>query len=152
MVRNITVKFPKHAPGKGVAKAARRQAVWMKAAQLDASDFSGYGTTQLVNMPADTMVTEILVNISEAFTASVTLTIGDGADVDRFLDSASIAPQTAGFKSSKQDGQPASGGHIYATADSIDLVVAGATPSAGTIDVWFSYISDVSELDLNTGQ
>src|SRR3990172_11016363 len=51
-------------------------------------------TYELANLPAGFMVTDVLVMVKTAFTASVTLTIGDGGDADGFLTSAHIAPQT----------------------------------------------------------
>ena len=152
MARNINTIPPKHMPGKGVVDVVRKQPFLVKAAQLDAGDFTGYGTTQMLNVPANTMVTDIFLNISEAFTASVTMTVGDGADADRFMDSTAIAPQTVGWKSMKQDAQPGSGGYIYTSADTIDLTLAGATPSAGTMDVYFSCVLNVDEIGLSLGQ
>jgi len=151
-VRTVERRPPKQAPGKEIAAAIRRSPVWFKAEQLNAGDFSGFATKELFRVPANTFVTDIIVNISQAFTASVTITIGDGSDVDRFFDSATIAPQTAAWKSMKQDTQPGSGGYIYTSGDTIDLVLAGATPTAGTIDVWLAYILDADELGLGTGQ
>ena len=63
------------------------------------------------------------------------------------MDSAAIAPQAAGMPSMKQDNQPGSGGvYMYSAKDTIDLTVAGATPAAGTIDVWVEVLFNADEL------
>lgn len=147
-VRDVSsaIQPPIAAPGHDVAAMLKRIPVPIKADQLDAGDFAGFGTTQLFKVPPGFMVREIVVDITEAFTASVTMTIGDEGDPDRFMDNTVIVPTAAGMKSSKLDASPGSGGvYVYATGDTIDLVLAGATPSAGTIDVWLFGIFDADD-------
>lgn len=102
----------------------------------------GVGTNPIFSVPAGAIILDLQVIITQAFTASVTATIGDGGDADRFMDSTQFAPQTAGGKSMKQDAQPGSGGHKYAAADTIDVVIAGATPAAGTAEIFLTYLID----------
>lgn len=104
--------------------------------QLTAGNFSGFGVTNLFSVPAGTMVWSIVANVSEAFTASTTMTIGDGDEPDGYADNNEIAPTATGWKGSLGDAQPYSSGKYYSAADTVDLTLAGATPSAGTIDIW----------------
>lgn len=110
--------------------------------QVDAGDISGFDVVQLFNLNAlhvPIIVENILCDITEAFTASTTLTVGDGGDVDRFMDSTAVGPTATGTKNMNEDAQPGSSGYRYSTADTIDLVVGGVTPAAGTIDVYLFY-------------
>ena len=139
---------PEHAPGHKVEWMLKRIPIMQKCVQHDAGDWDGYSTDDFFNVPDDTFIKQVLVYISEAFTNSVTLTIGDGTDPDGIMDSTAIAPQAAGWKSSYNDAQPLSGGKYYATADTLDIVLGGATPTAGTIDIYVEYVRNWSELGL----
>lgn len=110
--------------------------------QLDAGDFAGYATEELFSLPIGAVIVDLMVNITEAWSSSVTVTLGDGADTDRYMDDTIFAPTATGTKGMKQDAQPGSGGgHHYAAADTIDMVVAGATPTAGTAEFYLVYIA-----------
>ena len=135
---------PSHSSGHGVAQILNTAIIGVKADQLDAGDFAGDTTSQLFTAPAQCFVFDVILNISEAFTASTTIEIGDGVDPNRFFDTTSAAATAAGFKSMKQDTQPGSGGHVYTAQDTIDLVLSGATPTAGTIDVYLFYTLQAS--------
>ena len=115
------------------------------------SDAGAQGTYALFNVPAGVIVLDVKSNVNEAFDASVTITIGDGTDVDGFLASAKIAPQSAVssgvLKSTLSGTQEAfAGGRKYAAADTIDAVVGGADPTVGELDVWIFYIEDQTQL------
>lgn len=131
---------PEHAPGDGVAEVLKRIALHVRADRLDAADFTGDLTIELFNIPADTLIVDVYAWVSEAFTASSTLEIGDGDDTNRYLDAAALVVTTAGWKSAKQDASPGSGAYLYSTANTIDVLSDGATPTAGTLDVYVSYI------------
>jgi len=98
-------------------------------------------TYQLLSVPAGTVIEEILLRVITGFTASVTMTIGDGAAAAGFFASADIAPtvaDTAGvFKSLKKTSSARSAGFKYLAADTIDAVIAGATPVAGLMEIIF---------------
>ena len=131
---------PQHAPGDKVAEVLKRIPQIVRADRLDAGDFAGDTTIELFNVPADTMIVEVMCNISEAFTGSTTIGIGDGGSTSRFMDTTVVAPTVAAGTSSKQDLSVGSGMHHYVAADTIDLILSGATPTAGTIDVYIAYI------------
>jgi hypothetical protein len=94
----------------------------------------------------------VYANVNVAWTASVTLDIGDGTDADGFLATAKIAPQSAVstglFKrTSKATAEAFAGGKYYSAADTLDLTVAGANPAVGTLDVYIEYIENVTPLE-----
>jgi hypothetical protein len=90
-----------------------------------------------------TLVHKVLTAVGIAWTASVTITIGDGASAACFMASADIAPQTAVTTGVMVDSETAAelcaNGKYYATADTIDATIGVATPIAGTLNVWVIY-------------
>jgi hypothetical protein len=97
-------------------------------------------TQAIFNVAAGWLITKVICMVKTAWTTSVTLTIGDGDSAAGFLASADIAPQTdddtAGIPAnSLVAGEAYAGGRYYGAADTIDMVAAGATPSAGNCEV-----------------
>jgi len=117
----------------------------IKADQIDAGDLAGDATTQLFQLPAQTLVKDLQMQITEAFNANVTLQLGDGGDDNRFTAAQELA---AGGYSMKQSAQPGSGGHVYTALDTVDLVTVG-TPTAGTVDIWITVLFDADVLGLS---
>lgn len=116
-----------------------RQTIGAAAGQgvlLDAQETQG-----VFAIPAGYFVDWVAIKITTAWTASVTLTMGDGDDVDGWLTNALSAPQTDDdtlgifAKSVGQDTIYALG-KFYAAADNIDIVAAGATPAAGVAEAY----------------
>lgn len=107
-------------------------------------------TYALFNVPAGVLVTKLIAYTPTAWTASVTITIGDGTSAAGFLASADIAPtsaQTDGIPKSSISGAEAfANGRYYAAADTIDAVVAGANPAVGQTDIYLFYVEDVAGL------
>jgi len=99
---------------------------------------------ELFGLPAMTLVHKVLSAVAVAWTASVTITIGDGAlGAACFFSSANIAPQTAVTTGVMVDSEVSAGtaanGKYYAAADTIDATIAGATPAAGELNLWVIY-------------
>lgn len=118
------------------------QQVGVAHVQVDAGDVTGYDIVQLFNVGAFSfpiLIVDIITRITEAFTASTTLGIGDGTSTSRFLDTSAIAPTATGYASMKQDANANSPGLVYTAAETIDMVFGGATPTAGTIDIYLIY-------------
>jgi hypothetical protein len=107
-------------------------------------------TLALINVAAGTFVLDVWANIDTAFTAVVTITIGDGSGAAGFFASADLAPQTAVstglFKKASASAEAFAGGKYYAAADTIDAVLAGATPDAGLLSVYVLYVDNLDEL------
>lgn len=102
-------------------------------------------TYPIFNVKAGMLVLNVLANVNTAFTTSVTLNIGDGTDTDGFLATAKIAPQSAVTSgilktTSVATAEAFAGGRLYTADDTIDVVVAGATPVAGQMDVYVVYV------------
>ena len=105
----------------------------------------------IFNVPAGTLVLDVLANVNTAFTASVTLDIGDGDDPDGWLATAKVAPQSAvstGLvkRTTEATAEAYAGGKLYAAADTIDITVGGANVDAGELDVFVVFIDSVSPL------
>lgn len=112
---------------------------------------SAQEASALFNIPANTLVLDVYANVNTAFTALVTLDIGDGTDPAGWLATAKIAPQSAvssGLvkRSSKATAEAYAGGKLYGSADTIDITVGAADVAAGQIDVYIEYIDNVDSL------
>lgn len=109
------------------------------------------GTVELADIPAGAFVLAVLANIDTAWTATLTLTLGDGASAAGFHASADLAPQTAvstgAYKNSLASAEAYAGGKFYATADTIDVVIGVTAPLAGKMSVWIIYADQFSGLD-----
>ncbi len=106
-------------------------------------------TYPLFNIPANSLVLEVLCYTPTGWTTSVTIDIGDGDDTNGWLATAKVAPtsaQTNGIVKSTDvaTAEAYSGGKLYLTADTIDAVVGGANPAAGHTVVLVKYIPDYS--------
>ncbi len=99
-------------------------------------------TTELVNIPASTWVTAVYLKADNTV-ANVDIDVGDGDDVDRYIDGVTTlgtndvvkAPNVAtGVDLSSGE----TGAHYYSSADTIDVVentTASADTAAGTVRV-----------------
>ncbi len=124
--------YPAPVPHRGVARV-----------QFNANQIAGYDILQAFSLVAPylpIMIEDIVLDITEAFSGSTTITIGTvGADVDFFMDATLSAATATGTKAMRDDAQPGSPGHKFTAADTIDLHIGGATPSVGTVDVYLYY-------------
>lgn len=113
--------------------------------------FTAQSTKAVFNVPANCLVLEVMAYTPTAWTASVTMTVGDGAAAAGFLASAKIAPtsaQTDGIVKSTNvaTAEAFAGGKLYLAADTIDVVIGGATPVVGQTDLYIKYIENVGSL------
>jgi hypothetical protein len=99
------------------------------------------GTYTLFTVPAGACVIEILSRVQTAFTASVTLAVGDSDAASGFLASSDVVPQSTGITlaSSKTALATMSGGKIYDAAQDILLTVGAATVAAGLAEIFMVY-------------
>lgn len=108
-------------------------------------------TYALFSVPANCLVLEVMAYTPTAWTASTTIGIGDGDSTSGWLATAVIAPtsaQTNGLVKSTNVATAAAyaGGRIYLAADTIDAIIAGATPVVGKTEVFIKYILDYTAL------
>jgi len=114
---------------------------------LYASDAGDCGTFDLFDLSSDMWVKEVRTQVATAFTASVTITIGDSDDVDGWLTAATIAATTAvatglmksSMTSDSDNSYGMARGRKYGTAQPIQAVIAGAAPAVGTLNVYLEY-------------
>lgn len=136
---------PQSAPGEKVVDMLKRVPIRFKSNTYTDASWSGDATEAIFNIPANALIADLMVVITGAV-AGATISVGDGADVDRFMDTTAVGT-AVGSKSMKLDSQPGSGGtHMYTAADTIDLTIVG-TPTAGTIAVYVDVIFNANELD-----
>jgi len=104
------------------------------------------------NVRANILVLDVYAYTPQAWTASVTLTVGDGDAAAGWLASAKIAPQTAQTngltkRTSLATADAFAGGKVYLVNDTIDVTVAGANPGVGRTDIYIEYIDNIAPLD-----
>ena len=112
---------------------------------IDVSAVNGdEGTTSgdvllAIDIPAETLIMEAGAEVLTALTSSVTMDIGiTGGDVDRYVDGDTNA---TGYST-----LTATARVVVASADTLDILTAGADSSAGKVRVW-AVLSDVSGID-----
>ena len=90
----------------------------------------------------DILVHQVYRDVTVAFTGSVTITLGDGANAGGFLDAVSLAATVISsgqvIEDTAANGEYL-GGKWYKTTDAIDAVVGGADPAVGAMDVYVTY-------------
>ncbi len=109
------------------------------------------GTFTIFNVKAGTLVLDVMAYTPTAWTATMTMTIGDAATPAGWLASAKIAPtvaQTDGVRKSSDlptaDGY--AGGKLYSVATAIQAVIGTAAPIVGQTDIYIVYIDNDSAL------
>jgi len=100
-------------------------------------------TYDLLTLPAGAVVHNALTLVRTAFTASVTLTIGDSDSAAGFFASSDIVPQSTGGVFVNSNALSATAayalGKQYAASQALQMVVGGATAAAGLMDVYVLY-------------
>ena len=96
---------------------------------------------QALNVPAETLVINAGLEVLTALSGSVTLDLGDGDDVDRYVDGDTNAVGHAATVA-----HASHSGNVYAAADTIDVTVLGATAAVGKVRV-YAVMCDVSGSD-----
>ena len=139
---------PKHPPGEQMARIAGSAILHKTSAPHVYTETGAPTVIPLFNIPADTFVTEVVLEVTEVYDGTTpVMTIGE-ADVDRFMDTTIAALGALGFKSSKQDdSQPGCGGFLFTAVDTLDMTwtKAGSGDSTGACKVHIFYIRDWSK-------
>ena len=98
-----------------------------------------------LDIPAETLIMEAGIEVTTALSSSATMDLGiTGGDVDRYVDGDTNA---TGYST-----LTATARVVVASADTLDILTAGAASSAGKIRVWavLCDISGIDESDNNT--
>ena len=97
---------------------------------------------QAIDIPAESIVLNAGLEVLTASPSSVTLDLGDANDVDKYVDgydSTSTGYAAAVINASNV-------GHVYGSADTIDIKVLGAQDTSAKVRVW-AVVCDISGID-----
>jgi len=123
--------------------STRRKPYWVEnTVDLSLFDPVANDIVQILNVPAETFVINAGIEVLTASASGVTLDLGDGGDVDRFVDGLDSTSTGHGA----QVANASNVGHVYGSADTIDVKVLGATDNASKLRVW-AIMCDVSGSD-----
>ncbi len=104
-------------------------------------DPSADDVIQALNIPAETCVINAGLEVLTAASNSVTFDLGDGGDPDRYVDG-----DTNAVGHAAPVAHASNSGHVYGTADTLDVTVLSAADTAGKIRV-YAIMCDVSGSD-----
>ena len=104
-------------------------------------DPSADDVIQALNIPAETCIINAGLEVITAASSSVTFDLGDGDDPDRYVDGDTNAAGHAAPVA-----HASNSGHVYGTADTLDVTTGGAADTAGKIRV-YAIMCDVSGSD-----
>ena len=103
---------------------------------------SGTANGDIINaldIPAETLIMEAGIEVITALSSSATMDLGiTGGDVDRYVDGDTNATGYATLTATARV--------VVASADTLDILTAGADSSAGKVRVW-GVLCDVSGID-----
>ena len=92
-----------------------------------------------LDIPAETLIMEAGIEVITALSSSATMDLGiTGGDVDRYVDGDTNATGYATLTATARV--------VVASADTLDILTAGADSSAGKVRVW-AVLCDVSGID-----
>ena len=97
---------------------------------------------QCLDIPAESMVLNAGLEVLTASPSGVTLDLGDGGDVDRFVDGHDST--ATGLAANVINASNV--GHVYGSADTIDIKVLGAQDTSAKVRV-YAVVCDVSGID-----
>ena len=94
---------------------------------------------QALDIPAETLIMEAGIEVITALSSSATMDLGiTGGDVDRYVDGDTNATGYGTLTATART--------VVASADTLDILTAGADSSAGKVRVW-AVLCDVSGID-----
>ena len=94
---------------------------------------------QALDIPAETLIMEAGTEVITALSSSATMDLGiTGGDVDRYVDGDTNATGYGTLTATART--------VVASADTLDILTAGADSSAGKVRVW-AVLCDVSGVD-----
>jgi len=97
---------------------------------------------QAIDVPAETMVLNAGLEVLTASPSGVTLDLGDAGDVDKYVDGHDST--STGFAANVVNASNV--GHVYGSADTIDIKVLGAQDTSAKVRV-FAVMCDISGID-----
>jgi hypothetical protein len=100
-------------------------------------DVAEIATYTLINVEVPIVVFGLHVQVAEAFTASVTATIGDSDGADRYIADTTINPAASGAVLIGATGLTVP--YVLNSGLDIEVVIGGATVAAGLCNVYIEY-------------
>ena len=97
---------------------------------------------QAIDIPAESIVLNAGLEVLTASPSSVTLDLGDGGDVDKYVDG--YDSTSTGYAACVINASNV--GHVYGSADTIDIKVLGAQDTSAKVRVW-AVVCDISGID-----
>lgn len=149
---------PVFSPGAGVTEVLRNSFRIARgpdiAGAAGAASTAGTTTTiALFNVPANTYVKEIILDVKNKLATSCRqgFTVGDSDDVDRFFGSSGALVHSVGVKSSVRNITPtvAMGGHFYTEAHTINAYRKSSSKgtTTGHIHTYIVYAPNIEYFD-----
>lgn len=138
-------------------RAVKIQRIIVGITSSDGDEDIVVGTTgtqdfQLWDVRAGTMVYDVSVLVETAFTASVTLEVGDTSDIDGWAEATHVGATSTGVQmiyttdAGDTTAQPAyavgggfTGGRYFDSSGTIEMDLSGATPAVGRALVFIRY-------------
>ena len=123
--------------------STRRKPYWVEnTVDFSLFDPAANDVVQMLNIPAETLIINAGIEVLTASASGVTLDLGDGGDVDRYIDGLDSTSTGLGALVTNVSNV----GHVYGSADTIDVKVLGAQDTSGKIRVW-ALMCDISGSD-----
>ena len=123
--------------------STRRKPYWVEnTVDFSLFDPAANDVVQMLNIPAETLIINAGIEVLTASASGVTLDLGDGGDVDRYIDGLDSTSTGHGA----QVATASNVGHVYGSADTLDVKVLGAQDTSGKIRVW-ALMCDISGSD-----
>mgnify|MGYP003137774996 CR=1 FL=1 len=97
---------------------------------------------QALDIPAESIVLNAGLEVLTASPSGVTLDLGDAGDVDKYVDGHDST--STGYAANVVNASNV--GHVYGSADTIDIKVLGAQDTSGKVRVW-AVVCDISGID-----
>ena len=97
---------------------------------------------QCLDIPAETLVINAGIEVLTASASGVTLDVGDGGDVDSYVDG--YDSTSTGFAGLVEN--VSNSGTVYGSADTLDVKVLGAQDTSGKVRAW-AVMCDISGID-----
>ena len=97
---------------------------------------------QAIDIPAESIVLNAGLEVLTASASGVTLDLGDAGDVDKYVDGHDST--STGYAANVVNASNV--GHVYGSADTIDIKVLGAQDTDAKVRVW-AVVCDISGID-----
>lgn len=121
---------PASAPGQGVARSLKAGAYWIKSDPVDYNDTS---PVTLFEVPDNTLVEEMIVEIITAFDGEIpSISVGVSGTTDRHVGTNQVDVKATGFTSVKKP-------HEYTADADIIATIVPSSAAAGQFRVWMKY-------------